>query len=83
MCVRVCEVASVVSDSVTLWTVAHQVSLSVKFCRQEYWGGLPFPSPGDLPSPGIELESLMSRELADGFFTSRTTWETYLFFIDV
>ena len=38
-----------------LWTVAHQALLSVGFSRQEYWSGLPFPSPGDLPDPGIEL----------------------------
>jgi len=44
-----------VSDSfATPWTVAHQVPLSMGFSRQEYWGGLPFPSPGDLPDPGIE-----------------------------
>ena len=36
------------------WTVAHQVPLSVGFSRQEYWNGLPFPSPGDFPNPGIE-----------------------------
>ena len=45
---------SVVSDSVTLWTVACQAPLSMGFCKQEYWSGLPFPSPGDLPDPGIE-----------------------------
>ena len=39
---------------VTLWTVAYQASPSVGFSRQEYWSGLPFPSPGDLPDPGIE-----------------------------
>ena len=38
----------------TLWTVAHQVPLSMGLFRQEYWGGLPFPPPGDLPDPGIE-----------------------------
>ena len=38
----------------TLWTVAYQASLSMRFSRQEYWSGLPFPSPGDLPDPGIE-----------------------------
>ena len=37
------------------WTVAHQTPLSMGFSRQEYWSGLPFPSPGDLPDPGIEL----------------------------
>ena len=38
----------------TPWTVAHQASLSMGFSRQEYWSGLPSPSPGDLPNPGIE-----------------------------
>ena len=38
----------------TPWTVAHQASLSMELSRQEYWSGLPFPSPGDLPNPGIE-----------------------------
>ena len=42
---------------VTPWTVAHQAPLSMEFSRQEYWNGLPFPSPGDLPNPGIEPES--------------------------
>ena len=45
---------SVVSDSATPWTVAHQAPLSMGFSRQEYWSGLPFPSPADLPDPGIE-----------------------------
>ena len=39
------------------WTVAHQGPLSMEFSRQEYWSGLPFPSPGDLPDPGIEPRS--------------------------
>ena len=41
----------------TLWTVAHQTPLSMGFSRQEYWSRLPFPSPGDLPNPGIEPRS--------------------------
>ena len=41
----------------TPWTVTHQASLSMGFSRQEYWSRLPFPSPGDLPNPGIELRS--------------------------
>ena len=41
----------------TPWTVARQALLSVEFSRQEYWSGLPFPSPGDLPDPGIEPKS--------------------------
>ena len=39
------------------WTVGHQAPLSLGFSKQEYWSGLPFPSPGDLPDPGIEPES--------------------------
>ena len=39
------------------WTVVYQASLSTGFSRQEYWSGLPFPSPGDLPDPGIEPRS--------------------------
>ena len=42
---------------VTPWTVANQAPLSMGFSRQEYWSGLPFPSPGDLPDPGIEPKS--------------------------
>ena len=45
------------SDSATPWTVAQQAPLSMGFSRQEYWSGLPFPSPGDLPDPGIEPRS--------------------------
>ena len=41
----------------TPWTVAHQAPPSIEFSRQEYWSGLPFPSPGDLPAPGIEPRS--------------------------
>ena len=41
----------------TPWTVAYQAPLSMEFSRQEYWSALPFPSPGDLPDPGIELGS--------------------------
>ena len=42
------------SDSATPWTVAHQVPPFMGFSRQEYWNGLPYRSPGDLPDPGIE-----------------------------
>ena len=41
----------------TPWTVAHQAPLSMGFSRQEYWSGLPFPPPEDLPDPGIKLRS--------------------------
>ena len=59
----------------TLWNVACQFPLSMGFSRQEYWGGWPSPSPGDLPNPGIKPISLMSPALADGFFTTSTSWE--------
>ena len=56
------------SDSFgTPWTVAYQAPLSMGFLKQEYWSGLPFPSPGDLPDPGIEPTF---PALAGGFFTS-------------
>ena len=45
------------SDSAAPWTVAYQAPPSMGFSRQEYWSGLPFPSPGDLPDPGIEPRS--------------------------
>ena len=49
--------SSVVSDSFAIpWTVSLQAPLSVKFSRQEYWSGLPFPPPGDLPDPRIKPE---------------------------
>ena len=47
-------VTSVVSTLCDPWTAAHQAPLSMGFPRQEYWSGLPFPSPGDLPDPGIK-----------------------------
>ena len=52
---------------VTLWTVAHQAPLSMGFSRQEYWSGLPFPSPGDLLDPGIEPMSPAYSTFADTF----------------
>ena len=47
------------------------------FSRQEYCSRLPFPSPGDLPDPGIEPVSLMSPALGVGFFTTSATWEAH------
>ena len=52
-----CESLSRVQLFVTPWTVAHQASLSMGFSRQEYWSGLPFPSPEDLPHLGIQPQS--------------------------
>ena len=48
------EVAQLCPTLVTPWTVAYQAPSSMGFSRQEYWKGLPFPSPGDPPNPGIE-----------------------------
>ena len=64
---------SVVSNSATPRTVARQAPLSVDFSRQEYWSVLPFPPPGDLPSPGTEPKSLTFPALAGGFFTTSAT----------
>ena len=61
---------SVVSDSVTPWTVARQAPLSMGFSRQEYWSGLPFPPPRDLPDPRIEPPSPEALALASRFFTT-------------
>ena len=63
----------------TAWTVACQPLLSMEFSRQEYWCGLFFPSPGDLPDPVIESVSLVSPALAGGFSTTRATLETHVF----
>ena len=60
---------------VTPWTIARQAPLSTGFSSQEHWSGLPFPPPGDLPSPGKEPTSLMSPALAGGLFTTGFTWE--------
>ena len=68
---------SVVSDSfATPWTVAHQAPPSMGFPRQGYWSVLPFPSPGDLPDPGIELES---SALAGGFFTTEPPGKSHVY----
>ena len=54
----------------TQWAVAHQSPLSMELARLEYWSGLPFPFPGDLPDPGIEPTPPVSPALAGGFFTT-------------
>ena len=54
------------------WTAALQVPLSMRFCRQEYWRGLPFPPPEDLPDPGIDATSTVSPVLAGEFFTTES-----------
>ena len=54
------------------WTVGCQALVSMVFSRQEYWSGLPWPSLGDLPNPGIDPQSL-----AGGFFTASATWAAH------
>ena len=66
-CVQLCD----------LWIIANQAALSLEFSRQEYWSGLPFPSLGNLPNPGIKPASLMSPTLAGRFFTTTTIWEAH------
>ena len=56
----------------TLWTAVRQAPLPMEFSRQEYWSGLPCPSPGDLPNPGIKPT------WAGGFFTTNATWEDWV-----
>ena len=57
----VCSVAECVQLFAIPWTVAYQALLSMEFSRQEYWSGLLFPSPGDLPDPGIKPKSPVSQ----------------------
>ena len=68
---------------VTPWAVAHQAPLSMGFSRQEYWSGLSFPLPGDLPDPGIKPESLVSFALACGVFSTEPPGKPHIFFRDI
>ena len=65
---------------VILWTVTHQAPLAMGFPRQEYWCGLLFPSPGDLPNPGIEP---VHPALAGGFFTTKPPGKPRVYFTAV
>ena len=64
-------------------TVARQAPLFMEFLRQEYWSGLPFPTPGDPPYSGIESASLVSPALAGRFFTTSTIWDGLRWLLDV
>ena len=75
MCAYVLSHFSRVLLFTTLWTVACQAPLSIRFSSQEYRSGLPCPPPGDLPDPGLEPTSLMSPALAGMFFSTSVTWE--------
>ena len=59
------------------WNKALQAPLCMGFSRQDYWSRLPFPAPGDLTDPGIELRSPLSSALAGRFFTTSATWEAH------
>ena len=65
----------------TPWTKACQVTLSMEFSRQAHWSGLPFPSPGELPNPGIKPLYLMSPALSGRFFTTSTIWEETMAYV--
>ena len=73
-----CSVASVVSDSAALWTIAHEAPLSMGFSREEYQSGSPRPPPGDFSDPGIQSKSLMSPALAGGVLALFSCCSTYL-----
>ena len=74
---NICACVCVLSCVQLFVTPMHSTNqeFSMEFSRQEYWSGLPFPTPGDLPDPGMEPESPASPALAGSFFTASTTWE--------
>ena len=72
------QLLSCVRPFVQPWTVARQAPLPMGFPRSEYWSGLPFPPPGDLPVPEIEPTSLLCPALAGRFFTTAANWEAQI-----
>ena len=77
MCVHTC-LLSHVQLFVTLWAIAFQAPLPMGFSRQESWSGLPFTSPGDLPSPGTEPTSLEFTALAGSKWASELPEKPYI-----
>ena len=82
-----CLLLSCVQLFATPWIIVHQAPLSMGFPRQEYWSGLPFPSPGDTPDPGMELSSpalqansLPSEPLGKPYFTTYMCINVLFFF---
>ena len=76
----------VVSNSFVIpWTVARQAPLSTEFSRQEYWSGLPFPSPGDIPDPGVEPDTSCVFCIGRQILYHWATWEalTMTFRLDI
>ena len=65
----------------TSWMVAHQALLSTEFSKQDYWSGLPLPTLGDLPDPGIEPDSPTSPALTDRIFTTVRPWGILIYAI--
>ena len=70
VCVCVCLYAQTCLTPCDPWIVACEAPLAMKFSRQEYWSQLPFPTPGNLPNPGIKPVSPVSSTLAGRFFTT-------------
>ena len=77
VCARVLS-CSVLSDAVTPGIMAHQAPLPLEFSKQEYWSGVPFPPPGDLPDSGTDLTS---PALVGGFFTTVPPGKSIVFLI--
>ena len=75
-CAWVCSVVSYLCNPMAM-EFSSQAPLSVEFSRQQYWNGVPFPSPGDLPVPGIKPTSLVSPALAGWFSTTEATCEAW------
>ena len=75
VCARVLSLFSHVWLFATLWNVARQTPLTMRFPRQEYWSGLPCPPPGSLADPGIEPTSLTFLALAGRIFYTSATWD--------
>ena len=73
-CVRACLTPQSCLTLCDPMDYSHHAPLSMGFSRQEYWSGLPCPSPGDLPHPGMEPASLTSPPPASRFFTTSATW---------
>ena len=69
----------IMSASATPWTVTCQAPLSIGFSRQEYWSGLPFAPPEDLPDPGIELTSPASPSLQADSLTTEPSGKAYIY----
>ena len=81
MCVFSCMCAQSCLLFSTLRTVAHQAPLFMEFSRQEYWSGLPFPSPGDLPDPRIKPMSPAFPALAGRFFSTTPPGKPIFFYV--